>query len=168
MIPTWLDPETLDYVKDIVDSLVRGHADLIQSIILYGSIARHDERPIDDLHPSDVDLLVIWKSDERDDVAIDLVHATLSELYRRHLDAPRDVSILYGTPSMREWDPMFPENVIRDGIPLYGPMLDPAKIESTAPDLEELLARLPTVLREAEEAMKEWERKVGLADKDSG
>ncbi len=166
MIPSWLEPETSAYVKNIIDALASRHADLIQSIILYGSIARHDERPIDDPHPNYVDLLVVWKSNERDDTAESLVNATLSEAFHRHLDAPREVNILYGTPSMRTWDPMFPENVIRDGIPLYGPMLDPAKIESTAPDLAELLADLPDLLKRSEEAAKEWERRVGLADKD--
>jgi hypothetical protein len=37
----------------------------------------------------------------------------------QHLDAPREVNVMFSTRSSREWDPDFIENVKRDGIILY-------------------------------------------------
>ena len=60
--------------------------------------------PFDD-SPSDVDLLAIF--------------ATIIDAYAHHLDAPREVNVLLSDRTMQTWDPMFLENLARDGILFY-------------------------------------------------
>ena len=62
-IPLWLDSETRVLIKDVIEMLSERHPDLV-TVILYGSVARHEERPLDASDPSDVDLLVILDSDD--------------------------------------------------------------------------------------------------------
>ncbi len=45
-IPTWLDKETRTLVEDIIKMLSERHPDLL-TVILYGSVARHEERTLD-------------------------------------------------------------------------------------------------------------------------
>jgi hypothetical protein len=72
--------------------LAQRHPDLLV-IILDGSVAQHEELPLDVPEPCDVDLLAILDSD---DPHVDLhqgealVHS-LGIAYERHLDAPRAV-----------------------------------------------------------------------------
>lgn len=61
--PPWLDPASAALLRDIVATLVREYTDLLAAI-LYGSIARHDERPLDATNPSDLDVLVIFDTDD--------------------------------------------------------------------------------------------------------
>src|SRR5438132_1488106 len=61
--PSWLDSETRDLIKDVIAVLSERHPDLLV-VILYGSVARHEERPLDMPDPSDVDLLAILDSDD--------------------------------------------------------------------------------------------------------
>ncbi|HLZ58513.1 MAG TPA: hypothetical protein VKR06_16365 [Ktedonosporobacter sp.] len=60
----------------------------------------------------------------RQDLA--LTH-TLGLALDRHLDAPREVNVMFTTRTMQEWDPTFVANVRRDGIVLYqrGPLPAP-------------------------------------------
>lgn len=117
---SWLDPASAALVRDIVATLVREYVDLL-AVILYGSVAWHDERPVDAPHPSDVDVLVIFDTDDE----LVTVHwglaisQALGLAYGRHLDAPRDVRVMLASRSLREWDPTFIASVARDGVPLF-------------------------------------------------
>jgi predicted nucleotidyltransferase len=119
--PNWLDKETRALIKEMIGLLKKRHPDLLLAVILYGSVARHEERPLDDPYPSDVDLLVVLDSDDsrvyyrRGD---ELFH-TLGLAYIRHNDAPREAKVMFTSRTMQEWDPTFIENVKRDGIVLY-------------------------------------------------
>jgi predicted nucleotidyltransferase len=119
-IPPWLDAETSALVKDKIDLLVSRHPDLL-AVILYGSVARHEERPLDAPDTSDVDLLVVLDTDERRAVVfqIEKLIETMGLAEMRHLDAPREVKPMFSTRTAQEWDPDFIENVRRDGIVLY-------------------------------------------------
>lgn len=128
LIPTWLDKATQDLIKDIISILSEQHADLL-AIVLYGSVARHEERPLDTFNPSDVDLLAVFDSDDPL-FAIrrgDILSHTLGMAYDRHLDVPREVQVMFTSRTLREWDPTFITNVIRDGIILFqrGPLSAP-------------------------------------------
>ncbi len=57
-IPPWLDEETSALVREKAELLAQRHPDVL-AIILYGSVARHEERSLDAPDPSDVDLLVV-------------------------------------------------------------------------------------------------------------
>jgi len=100
--------------------LAERHSNLV-AVILYGSVARHEQRPLDTRNPSDVDLLVILDSDDPH-IAIhqgDALSHTLGLAYTRHLDAPREVQVQFSSRTLQEWDPTFIANVLRDGIVLY-------------------------------------------------
>lgn len=120
VIPSWLDKETRALIEDIIDVLSERHPNLL-AVILYGSVARHEERPLDDYSPSDVDLLAVF---ERDDSLMiiderDAISHSLGLAYYRHLDAPREVQVQFSSRTLQEWDPTFVANVMRDGIMLF-------------------------------------------------
>jgi len=127
-IPAWFDKATRTLVEDIIALLAEGHPDLL-AVILYGSVARHEERPSGALNPSDVDLLAMFDSDDPllDVHQGDSLSHTLGLAYTRHLDTPREVQVLFASRSLQEWDPTFIANVSRDGIILYrcGPLPTP-------------------------------------------
>src|SRR5215831_1832052 len=56
---SWLDHATAAGVVDIVQSLAVEHPEAY-AIILFGSVARREERPLDERDPSDVDLLLLF------------------------------------------------------------------------------------------------------------
>src|SRR2546430_2047559 len=103
-IPPWLDSETSALVRDKVDFLVQKHPDVL-AVILYGSVARHEERPLDDPDPSDVDLLVVFDTDNRfaiwsQDLAL---FSTMGQAEALHLQAPREVNVMFTTRTAHEW-----------------------------------------------------------------
>jgi len=127
-LPLWLDRETRALIEDIISLLAERHTDLL-AVILYGSIARHEERPLGVFTPSDVDLLAVFDSDDPL-MAVhqgDTLSHTLGLAYTRHLDAPRDVQVMFASRTLQEWDPTFIANVARDGIVLFmcGPLPTP-------------------------------------------
>lgn len=119
-IPRWLDPSTRTLVEDIIKMLSERHPDLL-AVILYGSVARHQESPIDAHDASDVDLLAVFNNDDPllDVHQGDSLSHTLGLAYSRHLDAPREVQVMFSSRTLQEWDPTFIANVKRDGIVLY-------------------------------------------------
>lgn len=118
-IPAWLDSETRALVKDKIELLVSHHPDIL-AVILYGSVARHDERPLDDRDPSDVDLLVVVDGDRSTIQAQkSTLFDTMGQAENRHIHAPREVNVMFATRTLQEWDPEFVANVAREGIVLY-------------------------------------------------
>ncbi len=118
-IPAWLDGETRALVQHKIEMLISRHPDIL-AVILYGSVARRDERPLDAPDPSDVDLLAVVDGDRHAvrSQGMALTHSQgLAE--NRHLDAPREVNVLFASRTLQEWDPEFVANVAREGIVLY-------------------------------------------------
>ncbi len=99
--------------------LASRHPDIL-AIILYGSVARHEERSIDEPDPSDVDLLAVFEGD-RASIRSQTVNLfdSMGEAENRHLKAPREVNVMFTSRTSQEWDPTFIANVKRDGIILY-------------------------------------------------
>lgn len=128
----WLDQATSAGVTDIVHSLASQHREAY-AVILFGSVARHEERPLDDPEPSDVDLLLIvdWallnpatpESTSAQDLA--LVH-TIGEADYRH-QSPREIKFIFAARDLEGCDELFLENVAHDGILLWarGPLPAP-------------------------------------------
>jgi len=121
----WLDPETAAGVVDIVQSLAEHHPEA-QAVILFGSVARCEERPLDDQEPSDVDLLLLLDATALDPGAERLtheqelaLHATIIEADYRHREAPREIKFVFVYRDLARWDPLFIENVARDGVLLW-------------------------------------------------
>jgi len=119
-IPSWLDSETRALVRDKIEVLVRWHPDIV-AIILYGSVARHEERPLDDPDPSDVDLLVVFDTESTKAIRSQqlALFSTMAMAEKKHLKAPREVNVMFTTRTAHEWDEDFVENVRRDAIVLY-------------------------------------------------
>lgn len=121
----WLDGGTAALVRAIVAAVARRHADL-RAAILYGSVARHEERPLDDFRPSDVDLLLVFNSDPHQlSLAQELaIFESIGLARDRYLNAPREVRVMLASAAMDEWDPTFVGNVARDGLLLWarGPL----------------------------------------------
>ena len=119
-LPAWLDDATVALVKETVNLLIKRHADILLVVILFGSVARHEERPPDDASPSDVDLLAIFDTTDRlvrsyrEDI-----FATIIDAYALHRDALREVNVLLSDRAMQTWDSMFLDNLAREGILLY-------------------------------------------------
>lgn len=115
-----LDRATRALVKDIISTLAERHSDLL-AVILFGSVARREERPLDVPDPSDVDLLAVLDSDDPHVYYRqgDALSHSLGLAYTRHIDAPREVKVMFTSRTMQEWDPTFIENVKRDGIVLF-------------------------------------------------
>ncbi|HLX40549.1 MAG TPA: nucleotidyltransferase domain-containing protein, partial [Ktedonobacteraceae bacterium] len=106
-----LDTSTRTLVEDIITLLSARHPDLL-AVILYGSVARHDERTLDTFNTSDVDLLAVFDSDDPllDVHQGDMLSHTLGLAYTHHLDAPREVQVMFSSRTLQEWDPTFIAN----------------------------------------------------------
>ncbi|HEY7019592.1 MAG TPA: nucleotidyltransferase domain-containing protein [Ktedonobacterales bacterium] len=132
-IPPWLDAETNALLEDMIVTLTQARPDAL-AVILYGSMARHDERPLNDAQPSDVDVLAIFDSDD-ERIALHEgaeLFRILGKAYDRHVDAPRDVKVMFASRTLGEWDPTFVAAVARDGVLLWarGPL--PAPLATVA------------------------------------
>ena len=132
-IPSWLDAETSALLEDIVTTLTQARPDAL-AVILYGSVARHDERPLDGSQPSDVDLLIVFDTDD-ERIALHAgaeLFRILGRAYDRHVEAPRDVKVMFASRRLSEWDPTFVAAVARDGVLLWarGPL--PAPLAAVA------------------------------------
>jgi predicted nucleotidyltransferase len=128
-IPAWLDDATSALVEETLSMLIKRHANILLAVILFGSVARHEERPLDDSCPSDVDLLAIFDTTDRlvkpyrEDI-----FATIIDACALHLDAPREVNVLLSDRTMQTWDAMFLDNIAHDGILLYARGSLPAQL----------------------------------------
>jgi predicted nucleotidyltransferase len=138
LIVPWLDEESAKLVRAIVASVAQAHRNL-RAVILYGSVARHEERPLTDDAPSDVDLLLLFDlapGQTRLAVAQRLaISESIGQALDRHPDAPREVQTLYVVGDLADWDPTFVSNVARDGLLLWahGPLMQPLAAVATRP-----------------------------------
>ncbi|HST90486.1 MAG TPA: nucleotidyltransferase domain-containing protein [Ktedonobacterales bacterium] len=118
----WLDERSAGLVRTTIATIARRHPEL-RAAILYGSVARHEERPLDDPEPSDVDLLLIvepWGGARRIPLEQSLaIYAAAGDALDGYLYPPRDVQVLLATPDLAGWDAAFVANVAREGILLW-------------------------------------------------
>ena len=107
-IPAWLDHATAALLEETVSMLIKRHANILLAVILFGSVARHEERPLDDSCPSDVDVLAIFDTTDRLVKPYrEAIFATIIDACALHLDAPREVNVLLSERTMQTWDSMF-------------------------------------------------------------
>lgn len=131
----WLDPVTATAVDDIARMLVSHHPE-VQAIILFGSVARREERPIDDPNTSDVDLLLVLDPSVVNPNAARLTHAqelalraTIGDADYRHR-SPRAINVLFMNRDLANWDSLFIENVARDGIVIWARGAVPPRLKN--------------------------------------
>lgn len=126
---SWLDPQTAGYLRRVV-TLTARQSPHVLAVILFGSVARREERPLTDRHPSDVDVLALFTPVGDQDALTSEQHMALSwavvHAYEAYPDATRDVQVLGALTHFKHWDESFVENVARDGILLWsrGPLPD--------------------------------------------
>lgn len=126
----WLDQEPAGLVRTIITTVTYRHPDL-RAVILYGSIARHEERPLDDAEPSDVDLLLVF---DLEPALERMPHERLLAIFDsvglardRYPSPPREVQVMPVIRDLADWDPTFVAAVARDGLLLWarGPLPAP-------------------------------------------
>jgi predicted nucleotidyltransferase len=88
-----LDDTPAALLRDTVTTAVRQHPTLFAAI-LYGSVARHEARPLTDPTPSDVDVLLRFERQAGPEEEITgaqraAIFASVNEAVLRHLDSPR-------------------------------------------------------------------------------
>jgi predicted nucleotidyltransferase len=134
----WLDTRTTELICLIANQLVEHHPE-VTAVILFGSIARHDERPLTDSEPSDVDLLLLVEERLPEGRAL-AIHHTIGETAHTFGYTPRDVQPLLVERDFANWDPLFVENIARDGILLWarGPL--PAPLAAVAARIQQMSA----------------------------
>jgi predicted nucleotidyltransferase len=137
-IPPWLDQATASLVRAIVAEVASRFPDL-RAALLFGSIARHEERPLTDAEPSDVDLLLLFDLEPRLSRLpynrLLAIYETVGEARERYPHAPREVQVTLIVRDLADWDPMFVSNVAHDGLLLWSRGLLPqplAEVEARA------------------------------------
>jgi predicted nucleotidyltransferase len=126
-IPPWLDGATASLVRAIVAEVASRHSDL-RAALLFGSIARHDERPLTDAEPSDVDLLLIFNLEPQLSRlpynCLLAIYEAVGEARARYPHTPREIQVTLVVRDLADWDPMFISNLARDGLLLWsrGPL----------------------------------------------
>ena len=126
----WLDDDTAGLVQAIVATVARRHMDL-RAAILFGSVARREERCLDDTEPSDVDVLLVFDLEpEWDHQPLErrlAISHSIGLALDHHLHAPREVNVLTAVRDLTDWDPTFVANVAHDGLLLWarGPLPAP-------------------------------------------
>lgn len=131
----WLDERTSGLVRSIVASVAECHPEF-RAAILYGSVARREERPLADPEPSDVDVLLLFDvTPGQVDIPFPLyraIFASIGEARQRYLYPPREVQALPVPSDLRGWDPAFVENVARDGVLLWARQPLPPRLAPVA------------------------------------
>jgi predicted nucleotidyltransferase len=124
-------------VTDILQSLAVAHPEA-QAVILFGSVARHEDRPLDDPQPSDVDLMLVLDPGAINTGAVSLtrkqelaLHHTIGEADYRG-QSPCEITFVFVNRDLARWDDLFIENVARDGILLWARESLPARLSSVA------------------------------------
>jgi|GEM_PF-1380543 predicted nucleotidyltransferase len=121
-----LDEETEKYLRHVLTLLITRREDLLAAV-LYGSVARQTVRALDDPDPSDVDVLLIFEPEQREQRVSNAQHTAISwakiEVIDRYPQA-RELQLMSTVPDFAGWDSSFVENVAHDGILLWarGPL----------------------------------------------
>lgn len=121
----WLDAGTGALLAAISADLAEIHPEVIAAI-LFGSVARHEERPISHRRPSDVDLLALVDagagSASGDPLPLNTmlaIHHTIGEREYAHPVPALSVQAILAPFNLAGWDNLFISNVARDGVLLW-------------------------------------------------
>ena len=125
----WLDKGTAELLTAIAADLANGHPEVV-ALILFGSVARHEQRCITHRWPSDVDLLALVDSGmEGDPLPLSVMialHHTIGEREYAHPVPALSMQAILAHYNLAGWDDSFTSNVARDGVLLWarGPLPD--------------------------------------------
>ncbi len=123
----WLDNGTASLLTAISVDLANAHPE-VMALILFGSVARHEERPISHRRPSDVDLLVLVDASSSSDPlslgTMIALHHAIGEREYLHPVPALSIQATLATSDLAGWDDLFITSVARDGVLLWsrGPL----------------------------------------------
>jgi len=141
----WLDHATANALRRLVALLAVGVPG-VRAILLFGSVARHEARPLTDPAPSDVDLLVVFdpplpssptqrrtpngaEHPEHPESLTTPQQTMLSQAVVQALlafpAAARDLHVTGAIPPFTRWDPSFLEHIAQDGLLLWAATAPP-------------------------------------------
>lgn len=141
----WLDAATNQYLRRLVTLAVSANPD-VEAVILFGSAARHELRPMTDPEPSDVDVLFLMTPSPDSDANPHAAHARRITR-KQHLaisraeveaypvtfdETMRQVQTIVADPSFEGWDPSFVRSIVRDGLLLWARHALPALLAPVA------------------------------------
>ncbi len=113
----WLDTQTAAEVDAIVKALALRQPNVL-AVIVYGSVARHTERPLTDPEPSDLDLLVVVTPGLPEKTAV-AIHDTMGRAGQPFGYTPRTIEPLLVEADLVGWDAAFVANILHDGVLLW-------------------------------------------------
>lgn len=135
----WLDAATNAYLRRLVALAVAANPD-VGAVILFGSAARQELRPMTDHQPSEVDVLFLMTAPV-DSVPMGHIireqHLAISrsevEAYPAIFDSSmRQVQTIIADASFEGWDHSFVESIARDGLLLWARGALPAALAPVA------------------------------------
>lgn len=139
----WLDAATNRYLRRLIALAVSANPD-VEAVILFGSAARHELRPVTDRQPSDVDVLFLMTPHSDHDsgsahpkcitreqhLAISV--AEVEALPETLDETMLQVQTIVADPSFEGWDPSFVRSIANDGILLWARGALPAALAPVA------------------------------------
>jgi predicted nucleotidyltransferase len=122
----WLDAATNRFLRRLITLAVSATPD-VEAVILFGSAARRELRPMTDEEPSDVDILFLMTAPADGTQPMRITHEQHLAISRAEVEAypasfdstMRQVQTMIADPSFEGWDRSFVENVARDGLLLW-------------------------------------------------
>jgi hypothetical protein len=131
----WLDMGTAGLLTGIATDLRNMHREVV-ALIVFGSVARHEERPLSQERPSDVNLLALVDTGAGGNpvppgLAVALNH-TIAERERTYPAPSLGVQAILTPVSLADRDKLFLANVARDGVLLWARGLLPDALAPVA------------------------------------
>jgi predicted nucleotidyltransferase len=135
----WLDAATNGYLRRLVTLAVSANPD-VEAVILFGSAARRDLRPLTDQEPSDVDVLFLMTASPGASGArritgeqhLAISRAEVAAYPEAFDDTMRQVQTIIADPTFEGWDRSFVDSIARDGLLLWARGALPAEIAAVA------------------------------------
>ena len=135
----WLDPATNRYLRRLVTLAVSANPE-IEAVILFGSAARRELRPMTDEAPSDVDVLFLMTAPADATQPRRITREQHLAISRAEVEAypatfestMRSVQTVIADPSFEGWDRSFVESIAHEGLLLWARDGLPAVLTSVA------------------------------------
>ncbi len=135
----WLDAATNGYLRRLITLAASANPDL-EAVILFGSAARRELRPMTDREPSDVDVLFLMSARPDSTHPTRITREQHLAISRAEVEAYPDtfdntlrpIQTIVADPSFEGWDGSFVENIASDGILLWSRGILPAALAPVA------------------------------------
>lgn len=135
----WLDAGTASLLSALAYDLWVTHPEVV-ALVIFGSVARHQERPLRHRRPSDVDLLALVAPAAAGDTTPGrptlaqrlALHHTVGEREYHHPAPALAIQLIPAASDLADWDDTFVANVVRDGVLLWARQTLPPTLATLA------------------------------------